>query len=116
MIELQVENLSIEDFIYILNTRKFSTLEDFDDFIRNFFKDFEASIRRNVSQEIYSKLKNDARLKAISEEKEYYQVMELIDERIMERAIYMKKIADKNKYKGRYDYSGHNSKRKTQER
>jgi hypothetical protein len=101
MICLQVENLTVEGFIEIINTQQFD-LDELDEFIRKFYLHIrntamEASKAYSKQLDVIKKAEQKSELK-----KEYEKVMDSLDEFLLLRKEKLEKLEYKYKYKGKY--------------
>jgi hypothetical protein len=107
MILISVENLTLKEFISALGSRKFN-IDEFNQFITDFYKEVEKQTEIRLKEERKRLNAIDIKMSKINLEKEYYDEMEFIDERILERSVYIEKIEIRNKYR-----ENANAKRKT---
>lgn len=109
MISLQVENLSVDDFIEILSVRKFDGgLKEFEEFVRLFFDQYETSKRENIRLQLEDEVRNAKIKLMVSDKKELEVICDQIDEIVLEREIFLTKIwysRNKNKKKNADDTS-----------
>jgi hypothetical protein len=97
---IDVETLTLDDFIKLIDERTFADGNEFDVLLKSFFdKEY-----RRIESELKERLHRIESAKRINEsinfKKEYESIMDRIDEIILHRQEYFKKY----KYKGRYHY------------
>ena len=97
MIELQIEGLTVDDFLYILKTRKFK-MNEYEEYIQKFFHYFEDSVRNKVIDEIIQNTKLEDLEECRCLRERFLQTMENMDEVILKRSAIMYRIAARNKH------------------
>lgn len=104
MIVLSVENISTNELIEIINTRQFTDIEEFDQFLKDYMGNIISTVKAEVEDKYDRLCKLKCALDKINSNKKYNEVMESIDEDILNRHMYFERIRKKFKYKGRYHY------------
>jgi hypothetical protein len=104
MIVLNVENVSYNELIEIINTRQFTDMDEFDQFLKDYIKNIISTVKTDLEYKHDKLCKIKCTLDKINSNKMYNEVMESIDEDILNRHMYFEKIEKKYKYKGRYHY------------
>lgn len=98
MILLSTENLTIDGFIKVIKQRIFK-VDEFTQFVTDFYNDVIRQTEEKLKAERKRLNAIDIRMREINLEREYADEMDFIDERILERSLYIEKIEDRNKYR-----------------
>lgn len=98
MILLSTENLTIDGFIKVIKQRIFN-VEEFTQFVTDFYNDVIRHTEEKLKDERKRLNAIDTRMREINLDREYADEMDFIDERILERSLYIEKIEDRIKYR-----------------
>ena len=110
MIVHQIETLTIEEFIGVINKEKF-TVPDFNSFISAFYiqvrcqaiKDYKTEVEKT---NFLSQLENKKKFNI-----EFNKVMDYIDDLSLDRGEILNELESKYKYRGKYKYEYKNGRR-----
>ena len=110
MIGLPVEGMSVDDFLERLKKGGFTDVDECDRWVRDFFELYERQLKRKFKIQLETEQRIALKKMERVLDEEYQDVMLVIDDRRKERKEYFERIALKNKYRGRYNYSKKESK------
>jgi hypothetical protein len=102
MYTLLTEQVSIDGFFKIINTHKFKDESEFDNYLLEFIEKVKKDTENRICEENNMLEKRKECQKIMDFERDFYETMESIDEIILHRKEYLDKIAEKNKYRGKY--------------
>ena len=113
MIEISVENMSVDDFLVTLSTRKFCDIEEFDKFISDFLEHHKRQVISAYKKaDLINEKCRQNKEKRLFEER-YQAEKSKIEDVMFRRGEYFKRIELKIKYPPE-KYKNHaNAKRKT---